>query len=542
MFERMTLRSRLTLGAAAVLVLVMAGLTATLWSLISGIDERLSETIEARALANAKSIGVDVGFEAMFAGEKEAADARKRLRTFAEEHPDAHSITVLVPAGEGNEGSDAIEAEKLRVFARHGAEVDALDLLGQVGRATEGGTDVSGELVVAVAPATAEKNIPGFVIYTESLSEYLAFRGRVMSGGVLAMVIGLVLIIGGVYLIGRTAARPIDRLVETAERIADGDLREIEIDSSGTAETRRLGESIRRMAIALRSQVSGIKNLTEDVSRVTREVAQAMAHLASSASQQAAAVAETASTVEEMEKAGKSAAGNATQIVDAAEKTTETSIRGRQAVDTTNQIIDKIRVASQDISGKSQALLGNVEEIGNIIGSVNAIAEQSKILAVNASIEAAKAGEYGTGFAVVAQEVKDLAQQSKEATLQITRTLTSIRQAIENMVETASGGEKRTEDGVRTVGNTGAIMNDLSEAIRENSELANVISTSINQQTLGLSQIASAIDEINVSALENQEISRKIEEGTQRMTESMDRLAEVVGKWKTLAEARNDAE
>ena len=248
--------------------------------------------------------------------------------------------------------------------------------------------------------------------------------------------------------------------------------------------------------------------------------------MTSSASEQAAAVTETAATVEEMEQAGKSAAGNAGLIVDAAEKTTEASIRGREAVETTNAIILKIKEDSQDIADKSRHLLSAVEEVGNIIRSVNAIAEQSKILAVNASIEAAKAGEYGSGFAVVAQEVKDLAQQSKDATLQITGTLTNIRQAIEMMVETSHSGEARTTEGVTTIANAGAIMNDLSEAIRENSEFANVIATNVNQQTVGLTQIATSIEQINCAAYENQHISRRNSEMAAQMIKVIAELNE----------------
>ena len=527
MKRQLSLKMRLTLSVTAVLTAVMVGLGAVFLSLIGDIDGRLSGTIQDRALANARAVSEQIGFEAMV-GETEPAS--EKLVAFRESHQEVHAVAVLVPQKE--EGGDGAEGE-LELFVADGAELDYRSLVGLVEDREAGGVAVDGALVVAVTPAMAdETQVAGYVVYTESLEEYRAFKADLQLLAVAVMIGGLVLVVLAVTFIGSLTARPINRLVETAARLANGDLRDVKVDVSGSAETQRLGKSVQEMAEALRSQVAGIKTLTSQVSSVSREVAQAMAHLASSASEQAAAVAETASTVEEMEKAGKSAAGNATQIVGASEKTTEASIRGRGAVDTTSQIILKIKQDSQDISSKSKNLLSNVEEIGNIISSVNAIAEQSKILAVNASIEAAKAGEYGMGFAVVAQEVKDLAQQSKEATLQITGTLTAIRQAIENMVGTSAGGERRTEEGVKMVANAGAIVNDLSEAIRENSEFANVIATAVNQQTLGLTQIASAIDQINVSALENQEISRKIEGGVRQMSESMDELTELVGRWK----------
>jgi methyl-accepting chemotaxis protein len=526
-----SLKTKLVVSITAVLVIVMAVLGALFLVLIGNIDARLLETIEARALANARAIGVDVGYGAMIADEGEAKAAEAKLKDFARNHQETHSATVLV-AKDGPESVGKGNAT-YREFVVLGQPVDALALLGLVKNPLKGGSALRKHLIVAVAPALAEQQATGLVVYTESLADYFRFKSRLQLYALGAMLVCLLIAVGVVYLVGGRTARPINRLVDTAERLAAGDLRDIRIDAAGSAETQRLGGAIKGMAEALQEQVAGIQKLTSDINAVTREVAQAMAHLSSSASEQAAAVAETASTVEEMEQAGKSAAANANQIADASEKTTEASIRGRAAVDTTSQLILRIKDDSQEISTKSKLLLTNLEEVGNIIGSVNSIAEQSKILAVNASIEAAKAGEYGMGFAVVAQEVKDLAQQSKEATLQITGTLSSIRHAIENMVGTAAGGERRTEEGVRTVANAGAIVNDLSEAIRENAEFATVIATSVNQQTLGLTQIASAIEQINISALENQEISRKIEDGIHRLSTSMERLSDLVGRWKT---------
>jgi methyl-accepting chemotaxis protein len=519
-----SLRGRLTIGVLAVMLLVMVALFLVFLQLIGNLDQRLFDTMKARALANASALMSATAFELTVGDDKSLEEARKKLDSFRKEHKnEASSISVVGK----NKKIDSVVGQD--VNARQLIKDPKLKDFGS-GKAV-----VKGDLVVALVPIRADEgsSAVGTLVYVESLEDYFDARSRSVGILVAAMAMGLVLIVVVVLIIGGWTAKPIVKLVDAAERIADGDLREITVQESSMLETERLAASVKRMAEALQKQVIAIKTLIRDVSEVSREVAQAMAHLASSASQQAAAVAETASTVEEMEKAGRSAAGNAGQIVDASEKTTEASIRGRQAVDTTSGLILRIKEDSQAISAKSKALVTSVEEIGNIIGSVNAIAEQSKILAVNASIEAAKAGEYGVGFAVVAQEVKDLAQQSKEATLQITGTLTAIRQAIENMVSTAEHGERRTEEGVKMVANAGAIVNDLSEAIRENSEFANIINTSVSQQTLGLTQIASAIEQINVSAMENQEISRKIEESTRQMTDSMDRLIGLVGQWKT---------
>ncbi|MCP4601882.1 MAG: methyl-accepting chemotaxis protein [Proteobacteria bacterium] len=526
---QMQLKWKLTLGVIMVLIPVIIVLSLVVRDMLSSTNTKLFETIEKRAQTNARVIKAEITFELIA---KLPEEIKNKIKNFSLKNQEAYAIIVY---GKNN-----------KPVSQTGSKIDFNKVIEKFHSLKKSDTQKVEDLVVAVEPVfvaaesgeAGEKSrgpgeYVGTVIYTESLADYYALLRRVVWMGVGASLAGILLITLGVFLIGHQSAQPIFRLVKAAQRIADGDLKNIEVEATGYVETTRLSGSIKSMAVALQKQVIGIKTLTNKISNTSRDVAGTMSQLASSASEQAAAVTETAATVEEMEQAGKSAAVNANQIVDAADKTTEASIRGREAVTRTNEIILRIKDDSQDISDKSKNLLSAVEEVGNIIRSVNSIAEQSKILAVNASIEAAKAGEYGSGFAVVAQEVKDLAQQSGDATLQITGTLTAIRQAIENMVETSQNGKERTEEGVNMITNAGAIMNDLGEAIRENSEFANVIATNINQQSVGLTQIATSIEEINSTALENQNISRKIVETTNQLTDSFDLLGETVDVWRT---------
>jgi len=511
---------KLTMGAMSVLLMVGIILFSVIKISNDEADKMLFSALKGRALANASTAGGVIGFELAASLDDEI---KKKLNRFISDHGETHSIVVL-------------KVDK-RPFVTVGEKVDSKRLIKGFKRVDRDKAMILDDLVAAVSPIVSEdqKEALGYVIYTESMAAYHALRREMTLYAYGAFLIGLLIIMGGAYFIGHRSTQPILKLISAAEAISAGDLENVKIvsEDSNSSETNRLAASIQSMAVALQKQVIAIKTLIDDMFEMSKEVASIVAQLASSASQQASAVTETATTVEEMDRTGKSAAGNASSIVDAAEKTTEASIRGREAVKTTNDIIAKIRGDSQEMSEKSADMLSAVEEIELIINTVKAIADQSKILAVNASIEAAKAGEYGSGFAVVAQEVKDLAEQSKEATLQITGSLTSIRQAIENMVETAKGGKARTEEGVSMIANAGAMMNDLSEAIKENSEFANVIATSIKQHTLGLSQIATAMEQINSTAIENQNISNRIEHSVGQMTAGIDKLQALVGHWRT---------
>jgi methyl-accepting chemotaxis protein len=510
---------KLTISLLIMLIPVIGGMFAVQSVLISRIDDELFQALQERLASDAVNMGREIRFE-MIANLRD--DLTAKLRDLARDRARTASLIVL----------DA----KKNVYVSVGETVDVKHLLSHLPAGNKATAVKIANEVVGLAPIINddENQVIGYLLYTESKRDYYEFRTRMNFWQLLVVSIGITFILLGVYTLVSRSTEPIFRLAAAAQRIAEGDLSKVEVDvkRSVITELEKLSVAVNSMAMALQSQVTGIKGLTNNMSGIFKDIIGAVTSFATSASQQASAVNETAATVEEIEQTSKTASGNAGRIVEVAKKTQEASLRGRDAIKVTNDIVAKIRDDSKNVSSKSAKLLAEIEEVESVIGSVKAIAEQSKILAVNASIEAAKAGEYGSGFAVVAQEVKELAQQSKDATLRITSTLGTIRTAIEDVVETSENGQKRTEEGVNMISNVGAIMYDLGEAIRENSEFANVIATSIKQQTVGLSQISSAMEEINTSATENRSISQTIEMRANQMNKEVEELTALVDRWR----------
>lgn len=541
MKRKASLAQKLTgLIAATVLIQISFVVVFFLGYFEPRLEKNTQDVIEAGILARAKTYAAQWNYDILLASQTVKSDAmdpelQKKLKQVVSEEKHISGI-ALYRLYEGAIKTNAMSLQKgfrlLAEVSRPGSDFDANP---QNIRSVE--HDITYFLDVnayAGTPITVEGEVIGYLLYARSIKEYRDELTFYKLGMGAAMLLVLFLQLAAVFLIGSRMGRPVTQLAETASQIAAGDLtRAITIPKGAVKEITALSNAIAEMSKAIRDQVTLIKSLTSQASVVSQNVARAMSHLASSASEQAAAVSQTATTVEEMEKSGKTVVDSVRKIVDAAERSAEASNRGSQAVATASGIIVKIRDDSTNVSSHSRMLLTHVEEVGNIISSVNAIAEQSKILAVNASIEAAKAGEFGSGFAVVAQEVKNLAGQSKEATEQITKTLTAIRHSVETMVRLSRDGEERTSLGVASVANTGAIVNDLSDAIQEASEVANAIEASVNQQSTGLSQIASAMDEINISATENQKISQSIEQSTAEMTRALDELSVLVDVWIT---------
>jgi methyl-accepting chemotaxis protein len=167
---------------------------------------------------------------------------------------------------------------------------------------------------------------------------------------------------------------------------------------------------------------------------------------------------------------------------------------------------------------------------------VRELAERSNILSLNASIEAARAGEAGKGFGVVAVEVKNLADQSKIAASQIQEIINEIQSAANTSVMVAEEASKRVDRGKEIVGTLRERMQNLTDAVATVNRSAKQIASSSNQQSIGMEQVALAMENINQVAAESVTSVKEIEEAARGLSESGSRLASLTGRYRLEAE------
>jgi methyl-accepting chemotaxis protein len=179
--------------------------------------------------------------------------------------------------------------------------------------------------------------------------------------------------------------------------------------------------------------------------------------------------------------------------------------------------MDLISTHMEEIATAILALSEHTQQIGDIIATVTGIAEQSKLLALNASIEAARAGEEGRGFAVVAMEVHQLAEQSQQATGRIADILNEIQQQTNTAVMVTEEGSKGTETGMELVRQAGEAIVQLARAVEQAAQAAAQIAASTQQQTNGMNQLSTAMVSIKMAS-----------EETARSTQQTDASAETV--------------
>ncbi|HGK7683267.1 TPA: methyl-accepting chemotaxis protein [Legionella pneumophila] len=251
----------------------------------------------------------------------------------------------------------------------------------------------------------------------------------------------------------------------------------------------------------------GANVLVASASEITASTTQ----LASGSAETAAAVNQTTSTIEEVKQTSEISAQKARYVADVAKKTVQISQEGQKSMEESIEAMNRIQEKMESIAENIVTLSEQSQDIGEIINTVTDLAEQSNLLAVNASIEAAKAGKQGKGFSVVAQEVKIMAERSKQATSQVRSILGDIQKALSIAVLSAEGGSKAVETGVRLSNTAGEAIRSLAKSIAESANAANQIITSSQQQLVGMDQVAQAMQNINQASVQNLTSTKQVE-------------------------------
>lgn len=206
-----------------------------------------------------------------------------------------------------------------------------------------------------------------------------------------------------------------------------------------------------------------------------------------------AVVAETLATAEQMRLTITEVAQQARTVADTARQSMEVSKTGEDAVARTVAGMEVVRQQVEEIAASILALSAHTQQIGEIISAVDDIADQSKLLSLNASIEAARAGDQGRTFAVVAREMRLLAGQSREATTKVSDILNRIQQAADTAVMVTEEGSKGAQSGMELANRAGGAIRDLAATIEEAAHVAVQIAASTHQQSSAMDQLVAAI-------------------------------------------------
>jgi methyl-accepting chemotaxis protein len=319
------------------------------------------------------------------------------------------------------------------------------------------------------------------------------------------------------------------QMARVAEQISDGDLT-VEVKPKSDKDV--LGKAFAAMVEKLRRIIGEMQESSSILFSSAQQFVAATTQVASAAAETAAAVAETTTTVEEVKQTAQLATQKAKLVSESAQRATQVSESGRKSAADSIEAMKQIREQMESIADSIVRLSEQGQAIGEIMLSVNDLAEQSNLLAVNASIEAAKAGEQGKGFAVVAQEVRNLAEQSKQATIQVRSILNDIQKATNAAVMVTEQGSKAVESGVKQSVQAGESVQKLGENISEAAQAATQIAASSQQQMVGMDQVAQAMESIKTASTQNLASTKQTEVAAKNIQELGRKLTELVALYK----------
>lgn len=339
---------------------------------------------------------------------------------------------------------------------------------------------------------------------------------------VLSLVIFFVLLAAYLFVgFYRSVMESIDLLDDQIDDMAKGDLSgRVELVSHD--ELTMIADGINRMADRFSSLVSGVISTADNVAASSEKTSQSISQTLQGVQNQRAELEVVASSVHHMSSSVQTVVSNATEASDAAEKADGDVNEGldiiNQAVTTINDLEKQVDVANTAIA----QLATNSENIGTVLDVIRGIAEQTNLLALNAAIEAARAGEQGRGFAVVADEVRTLASRTHESTQEIENMIRELQSGAKHAVDAMESGQQQTKIGVTHTRHAGDALSAIAEAVATIKGLNRQIVSSTDEQNSVSSGIDETISNINSMA--------------EQTTQGVEETAQVIQNLQSIAE------
>ncbi|MGD8111009.1 methyl-accepting chemotaxis protein [Vibrio sp. TRT 17S01] len=344
--------------------------------------------------------------------------------------------------------------------------------------------------------------------------------------------IAIALSVGIALALSKSITNRLSHLDSVAQRVAEGDLTAEDIDDKSGDELANLASSVNRMQSSLVSLISSMSNVTSEVKVVTNELSTVSQDIVSGASSQADKASLIATAAEELSLTISEVAQQGNSTFEEARRSEESATQGRSVISDMVGSIQQVSIQMGEMSGQMNELGAHGEQIGSVIKVIEEIAEQTNLLALNAAIEAARAGEAGRGFAVVADEVRALAERTTKATQEVGGIIQSIQSGTQEAVTYTDENCRLVEVGVSQ--STGAVnaLDEIVSGAANVQAMVNSIATAAEEQTAVTKEIASDITAISDISVRSLQLANSSSESVDGLNNKVAELEQLIGKFK----------
>ena len=350
--------------------------------------------------------------------------------------------------------------------------------------------------------AGLQKAVGDFIAYqqgktAEVLQQQAAIEQKAKQSVEVLFLAALVVGAGAALYISRSLSARVASMVGFVQEIASNNLGVNDLAVHSEDEVGRASRALNAMKNNLRGMIQVIAQTAEHLASASEQISSSAAQQAQSAETQRGQAAQVATALEEMASTIQQVSDNSNRAAEASRQAAETALQGGRTVD---QTLGKMQVIATAVSAsvkRVEELGKRSDEIGRIVGVIDDIAAQTNLLALNAAIEAARAGEQGRGFAVVADEVRKLAERTTRATKEIAQMIKNIQDETRDAVSVMVAGTRQVEDGVNSTVEAGKSLQQIIKMAEQVGEMITHIATATTEQSSAAEQVNQNMDQIS---------------------------------------------